>query len=592
MTTTIREHDEEKNAATLSSRSSSSGLSMIENPYARKRPRPAISRKPLEGQEEDDDDEVLQQRIESTESAAAAAAFLPAEQPAEEFEYHDNKIDRNDDSDTSQEDEDAAPRTTSSAQNDFTGNHRNIKYSAGGDPSTSLPLWQRLPSETISFGAAEILTVPETIHRLLHDHPSLPTTAATMRPNNSSVRVTGVVQHRYVHGDGSVSLALIDPLAPLLMGKGAPMSQRHSRRRVPAMPILPSILKPSRPSVAAAAVPATADDATAISTTNCSTPLTPNPLLHPSPEAAAITATTATPAAVAASSSESNNKLKRVSMAASAVKAIKSAVSSILFQKRKTSHVKLVYRGKQQMQQQKNTTSSSASDSAGRRLSFATTGLLKPTPATAASTPALTRAGMVGSQKQPWWSEAGTTPGPSSSASSTTTTPLCTTTGTTSTVPSPLEALIEAVRNGNCIWVVMAVTANASIPVAVHDLVMVLGEIVEWAPGARNKHDTGSASATAAENDADDSNDDADRSLAAGDQQERDASTTAPGWCLAVSDVAAKLLRPHVLSNSSSSAPTKYIQARIVRNVNGTNVKLQTDTLLARRAYLKRQLSN
>lgn len=52
--------------------------------------------------------------------------------------------------------------------------------------STSDPRWKRLPSQNVSFGSGEILTVTEILKHSHHFH-------------NRSVRVTGVLQHRHVH---------------------------------------------------------------------------------------------------------------------------------------------------------------------------------------------------------------------------------------------------------------------------------------------------------------------------------------------------------------------------------------------------------
>ncbi|CAB9531778.1 expressed unknown protein [Seminavis robusta] len=71
--------------------------------------------------------------------------------------------------------------------------------------SVSLPIWKRLPSNMISFGAAEILTISE-----IGRHGGLYSIA------NRPIRTTGVLRHRIHHGNSTeVSLVLEDPLAKL-----------------------------------------------------------------------------------------------------------------------------------------------------------------------------------------------------------------------------------------------------------------------------------------------------------------------------------------------------------------------------------------
>ena len=69
----------------------------------------------------------------------------------------------------------------------------------------------RLPSQNVSFGSAEILTVSE-----LQKHAHLYV--------NRSVRITGVVLHRHVANDGNVCLVLNDPSLQKSTAKAPPRS--------------------------------------------------------------------------------------------------------------------------------------------------------------------------------------------------------------------------------------------------------------------------------------------------------------------------------------------------------------------------------
>jgi hypothetical protein len=86
--------------------------------------------------------------------------------------------------------------------------HQQQQQDAGDDNnlmamSVPLPLWKRLPSNTISYESAEILTVSEVCrHGFLY--------------SKRSIRTTGVLLHRHRHEEtGEISLALQDPLCKL-----------------------------------------------------------------------------------------------------------------------------------------------------------------------------------------------------------------------------------------------------------------------------------------------------------------------------------------------------------------------------------------
>jgi hypothetical protein len=101
----------------------------------------------------------------------------------------------------------------------------------------NLPPAKRLPSNNVTFQSSEILTVSE-----LH--------ASAMDYKDQSIRVTGVVLHRYVYqADGSVCFVLGDPLlAPKPRTSRRPSSvsfSKSGRQQHPAPSVHPST--PSQP---------------------------------------------------------------------------------------------------------------------------------------------------------------------------------------------------------------------------------------------------------------------------------------------------------------------------------------------------------
>jgi len=83
--------------------------------------------------------------------------------------------------------------------------------------SVQLPLWKRLPSQTISFSSAEILTISEVCqHGLLYCNNTNHAPNSQTNFQTQSMRTTGVLRHRVSHPEtGEMSLVLEDPLAKL-----------------------------------------------------------------------------------------------------------------------------------------------------------------------------------------------------------------------------------------------------------------------------------------------------------------------------------------------------------------------------------------
>lgn len=214
-----------------------SGTTTLHNPYAKKKPLPQISRKPLIG-------------LSSQSHPDSFDETTPSQQPLisasrEESSKH-------------KEFSESLSRATSSAGGvplqDKSSEHASdkthlaaVSFTEGN--SINLPLWQRLPSETISFGSAEILTVPELSQRFR---------SSVDGQYSKSVRVTGVVRYRYVHADASISLVLGDPLAVL----------NETRRKIHTpKQTLPNSLIPETPSVRNGAAAATKTPGTNVALT-------------------------------------------------------------------------------------------------------------------------------------------------------------------------------------------------------------------------------------------------------------------------------------------------------------------------------------
>jgi hypothetical protein len=205
------------------------GATIVYNPYAKKKPLPEISRKPLQGLST----HAAPAEDTSSLEALSSSVFIPSSRP--EDLIRPASLSR---------------ATTSSSSEEAIGNPWLVASERLGTPaaagstlpvgnSISLPLWQRLPSETISFGSAEILTVPEICQRFRNN-------SIDGQPGKS-IRVTGVLVHRYVHADASISLVLRDPLANLnetrrpssILKRPRPSSSRSTAAK--AQPITPAV---------------------------------------------------------------------------------------------------------------------------------------------------------------------------------------------------------------------------------------------------------------------------------------------------------------------------------------------------------------
>jgi hypothetical protein len=113
--------------------------------------------------------------------------------------------------------------------------------------------WTRLPSNTITFGAAEILTVPECCQ-----HASL--------YHEKQVRVTGILRQRTASEEGEITLELIDPLGQSKPSRVPPATRnttpthrspwlRPKRRSVGLGGLKRPVVKPAVPCVRALANP-------------------------------------------------------------------------------------------------------------------------------------------------------------------------------------------------------------------------------------------------------------------------------------------------------------------------------------------------
>lgn len=176
----------------------------IHNPYAKKKS--SFARKPLHLQ-----DDLLD---ESSSSNPAEERSAPPETLSREMSSG-NSSRRDEIQDSS--------RTSSSSSNETTASFsvQDAAPQQQRPPSSSsnnLPMWQRLPSQTITFGSAEILTIPEACQRLAD---------ASGNSATSSIRITGVVANKHVHADGSVSLVLGDPLAPLRKAQSSILKRKR-----------------------------------------------------------------------------------------------------------------------------------------------------------------------------------------------------------------------------------------------------------------------------------------------------------------------------------------------------------------------------
>lgn len=404
--------------------------------------------------------------------------------------------------------------------------------SSTGSPSTNLsysfqvPFAQRLPSKMITFTSAEILTIPEVIQMHNSCNGVDGGCICSSSSRRRSIRVMGVLRHQHMHADGSISLLLTDPLAPL---------QR-------------SILK-----------------------TN--TKALPPPL---------------------------TTKVQFSSINRNSFSGTTSSNNNCLFPKNKHQTPKLVYK-----RRKISTESSSCTKMSESKLSC---------PATQPSSSL--------SQKHPLISSLSTSITTTNTSNIHETDhvndqPSNTTTSTMHTGPTAvrsLDVLVQQLQNNDtkynstttsilsihpCVWVVVpSDTVVTTIPLQTNDLITILGEINYITPTTPSMTTTVSpintiVSSTAVY-DSNNSNDVSsfgytDAAAAA------DVATSFPS----MGTQSQPLLRLQAITdvleefNSTTSPPStiQYIQARIVRNVNGTNVQLYTESLQKRRKYMQQQQS-
>lgn len=169
--------------------SSERTLKVVKNPYAQRKAPPEISTKPLH----DFDDNVS----EVTKADVVPTEHLQSvEQPRAQLAVDEHAGDIG----SERGKETSKPQPSESST------------------SVDLPQWQRLASQNISIGSAEILTVSECAQH------------STMYMGRS-VRVIGLVVHRHVRDASHILLVLRDPLVPMTVrGKGEPSRARMGCR--------------------------------------------------------------------------------------------------------------------------------------------------------------------------------------------------------------------------------------------------------------------------------------------------------------------------------------------------------------------------
>ncbi|CAB9515690.1 hypothetical protein SEMRO_731_G194360.1 [Seminavis robusta] len=190
------------------------------NPYATKKTAPPeLFQKPLE----DYDDFIVEKEVDDWKQSSAA---MPTNNTTNNTTNNNN--------------------TTTTNNNN--NNHHPEDTDVAMPMSVSLPIWKRLPSNMISFGAAEILTISE-----IGRHGGLYSNA------NRPIRTTGVLRHRIHHGNSTeVSLVLEDPLAKLAVkergGLQTPATTKAKKmkgRRISFGPTRTTSLLPKTPGTVA-----------------------------------------------------------------------------------------------------------------------------------------------------------------------------------------------------------------------------------------------------------------------------------------------------------------------------------------------------
>lgn len=418
------------------------------NPYAKKKPFPGISRKPVHGSSPSKELQIPAPETLSKHSIPQSDSRLESKDLPEPLEP-------------------LSSRATSAVRSEPLRDA--IENSSHATPaisaaivrnSVNLPLWQRLPSASISFGSAEILTAAEAYQRLRNS-------SAVGQYDNQSIRFTGVVVHRFVHADASISLVLGDALAAL------------STRRRPT-----SILKRSRPGSLGSSGPKTPSVAAVapIETASRLEALTAG-FTVPSASRTAVVAPTTT-----------TGTTRNVTAATTITKRPQSSIG--VLNKKKTPV--LVYK----------------KQNVGRRVSLAATGLNQ-------------------------------TPGRLLKRA----------------LLKPLDLMVQAIAGTRNIWIVVAADHPHAPHCTANDLVMVMGEVQSYSTGEMAGRPPGDD-----DDDVCDDNEDEAR--------------------CSVLHVAKRL------GQRDGRKSVSYLKARIVRNVNGTNMRLHVDALMARRAFLQQQNSS
>ena len=338
--------------------------------------------------------------------------------------------------------------------------------------SFNLPLAQRLPSQTISFGSAEILTIPEVCQRL-QQQVQQPLASEANNSKNVCLRVTGVLLFQHLHVDGSRSLILGDPLQPI-NNLGKHITPRSMFRRGSTS------LTPRTPGADTKTSSAGNSSTSAIST------------LKPPPEATA-TKTTA----------PDSNVFSATETALSGCKALSEAQPTL------------------------------------------------PQTNTDTKTPAATKMSISGVKRKPGssmlFNRNGKTPKLVYRKKGSEGNQNLRRRSILSRKIDPLDALVEQLQRPDIhgtVWVVMSQDTPMATRLETHDLVMVMGEVWNFV-GSNNSYN--------------------------------------PMTCAAVTDVHSTLAGDS-LQQQQQQRP--FVLARIVRQVNGTSMKLYTETLLKRRAFL------
>jgi hypothetical protein len=448
---------------------------------------------------------------------------------------------------------------------------------AASSTSFNLPIGERLPSRNISFGSAEILTIPEVYRKFRMRHPPESTllnqqqqkqsqnsnkgefqplstsmmmlnmqekfdghcSGTTRKRNLHSIRVTGLVLHRVVHADASVSLILGDPLATL---QQAQSSQKRHNTHTPSQSTgtkrkLSSVIAAGRTPIVERAknTSSAISNNKSTSTTSAISSHGPTMQEQQTSTTAAINVTNDRKEEATENSQTSNahNNSHIHNQSNNGLKSGNFVQTNSLFKRNKKRN--LVYVKRNQTRTRRVTLATPSSHNV-------------PTPMTMSKT----------------------------------------------TAENPLTLLVQSLlpdssRNHHQspkdvarVWVISdpEQQKQGHHPVCnVNDLVMVMGEVQTFRTGKKRNNNTTATTTTPSAQDND--------ILYASD-----LLTMNHGSCDALTDILPKLA---VTNDDSEDTDVDeqlfYVHARIVCIANGTHMKLHTDALQVRRAFLERQLS-